>query len=510
MTASVPEELPPGFEFGGYLIQDCIGHGGMARVYRAQHTNLRKAVALKVLDRWVIEKPGGTERFLREARTAAAIKHPNVVDIVDVGVWAERPYIVMELLSGCDLDAELERRGPLPDHEVAGLALPIIAGMMAVHEAGVVHRDIKPSNIFLSVGPEKEIVPKVLDFGISKFSDHLIEPLQGLTGTREIVGTPTYMAPEALNGARGLGPRADQYALGAVLYDCAVGRPPFEGATLLELLKAIAVGHVAPPRSVRAEISIELENAILRATRSDPEQRFATLRDLGRALWPLADERTRAIWERTFGGRPRATLDQTTQPLGLKKPATRRPLARRRRWRLPAACAVVAICGGLGFWSIRSRQQGNASSAEQVASLTPAQAGPSAAEAHATAPSVAASPSAAAAGSATGSSEPALAGASKGNSTSPVIDGDARPSKSPARVRAPRRHVRETDLLRNVRQASSAEAATAQDPDLKELFTLPASEGTAPAARRSDADLDGIFPSVPAEARGPNRAPLPD
>src|SRR5262249_46521316 len=161
--------------------------------------------------------------------TAASIKHPNVVDIIDVGVWSERPFIVMELLQGCDLDAELERRGPLPDDEIVSLALPIIAGMIAVHDAGVVHRDIKPSNIFLAAGPDGEITPKVLDFGISKFSDHLLEPIEGLTATREIVGTPAYMAPEALDGARELGPHADQYALGAVLYDCVVGRPPFEG-----------------------------------------------------------------------------------------------------------------------------------------------------------------------------------------------------------------------------------------------------------------------------------------
>jgi len=373
MTALLPDELPPQFEFGGYIIHECIGRGGMARVYRAEHTALRKAVALKVLDRWVVEKPGGAERFLREARTAAAIKHPNVVDIVDVGVWEQRPFIVMELLHGCDLDSELERRGGLPDTEVAAIGLPIIAGMIAVHDAGVVHRDIKPSNIFLATRSDGEVVPKVLDFGISKFSDHLLEPLQGLTGTREIVGTPTYMAPEALNGARELGPRADQYAIGAVLYDCAVGRPPFEGETLLELLKKIAVAEVAAPRSVRPEISPELEHAIQRAMSSDPAQRFDTLRDLGRAIWPLADERTRTIWGRNFGSSGlTVSREQTTQML-LSNPRPRPARRRFRAWWLAASVVALAVLGAGGlFWSRQSaRSAANAVPGEHVAGLAP-------------------------------------------------------------------------------------------------------------------------------------------
>src|SRR5690606_3204609 len=147
----------------------------------------------------------------------------------DVGVWQERPYIVMELLSGTDLETHLAQYGVLADSAVAGLALSIIAGMMAVHDAGVVHRDLKPSNIFLSNGPDGDIIPKVLDFGVSKFNDKLSEPIKAQTKTREIIGTPTYMAPEALNGVRELGPRGDQYSLGAVLYECCTGRPPFDG-----------------------------------------------------------------------------------------------------------------------------------------------------------------------------------------------------------------------------------------------------------------------------------------
>lgn len=301
MSDHLPDELPPNYEFGGYVIRACIGRGGMAHVYRAEQAALCRQVALKVVDRWVLDTPHGSERFLREATSAASIKHANVVDILDVGVWRERPFIVMELLRGCDLETHLERHGPLHEAEVAGLALPIIAGVMAVHEAGVVHRDLKPSNIFLADGSDGEIIPKVLDFGVSKVSNGLTDPLSRATDTREILGTPSYMAPEALNGVRDLGVHADQYSLGAILYECAVGRPPYEGETLGELLKVLALGAVEAPSSVRPGISPALEAAILRAIHSDPNSRFATMRDFGRALWPLADERTQAIWARSFG-----------------------------------------------------------------------------------------------------------------------------------------------------------------------------------------------------------------
>src|SRR5688572_13087675 len=112
------------------MIGACIGRGGMAHVYRARQATLQREVALKVVDRWVLDTPHGSQRFLREATAAASIKHPNVVDILDVGVWRERPFIVMELLKGCDLETHLERRGPLSEAEIAGLALPIIAGVM--------------------------------------------------------------------------------------------------------------------------------------------------------------------------------------------------------------------------------------------------------------------------------------------------------------------------------------------------------------------------------------------
>jgi len=382
--SELPEELPPDSEFGAYLIRVCIGRGGMARIYRAEQAALARPVALKVLDRWVLDQPTGKDRFLREARAAASIKHPNVVDILDVGVWRDRPFIVMELLMGCDLDTYLDRFGTLSEIEIASLALPIIAGVMAVHDAGVVHRDLKPSNIFLSNGADGVVVPKVLDFGVSKFSNTLNDPLQRATKTREIIGTPAYMAPEALDGVRELGPAGDQYALGAVLYECAVGRPPFEGETLLELLKAVALGKVEPPSALRPEISAPLEQVILRAIERDPGARFGSLRAMGRALWPLADGRTQTIWQPSFGnGQISGLFGDTAAPTLLVQrtpshlertptdPGLARQRFRSRGWVWPLGIgAGLALLGALalGLSSTVSAPRGSALPASSVAS----------------------------------------------------------------------------------------------------------------------------------------------
>ncbi|MEO8180777.1 MAG: serine/threonine-protein kinase, partial [Deltaproteobacteria bacterium] len=162
--------LAEGSRFGGYLVGPCIGEGGMARVYRAQHEGLQRQVALKVLLDGHGKDGEGHERFLREARMIAAIKHPNVVNIFDVGVHQGRPYLVMELLEGMDLEAYVASQGPLEEPMLMDVIIPVVAGLAAVHDAGIVHRDLKPGNIFLARGRNDEMEPKLLDFGISKSS----------------------------------------------------------------------------------------------------------------------------------------------------------------------------------------------------------------------------------------------------------------------------------------------------------------------------------------------------
>lgn len=520
MSNPLPDELPPNFDFGGYVIHACIGRGGMARVYRAEQAALQRPVALKVLDRWVLEQPQGSQRFLREARAAASIKHQNVVDIVDIGVWQERPYIVMELLSGTDLETHLARHGVLSDSAVAELALPIIAGMMAVHDAGVVHRDLKPSNIFLANGPDDEIIPKVLDFGVSKFNDALQEPAKRQTKTREIIGTPTYMAPEALNGVRELGPRADQYALGAVLYECCTGRPPFEGETLLELLKAIAVGNVPSPRSIRPELSITLEDALMRAMNADPRSRFETLRDFGRALWPLADERSRTIWARSFGNGRSATLG-SGETAGLVLVANQRmfepPPPSKHAWPLHklAWMGLFLIAGALatgvvlGPWRAPEAGVRHEPDAPVAAAATEPQRllaeGSAATASAALSERVEGEPQSPPHDEPRARSSAAAKPMAKAHSTTASSVNAALRSLRPASVTPPRRKRAPRTEPREVPSTAS---------ELDGLFASPAAPGAAASApdRRAgnSGELEGLFPSEELVGVGANGAPLLD
>jgi serine/threonine protein kinase len=300
--ASDEADFPPGYTFGNYVIRERIGRGGMARVYRAEHVALSKLVALKVMDSGQQDRSAGHRRFLREGRAAAAVKHPNVVDITDVGIWQGVPYLVMELLQGYDLELYLREKGPLLDTELARLALPIIAGLAVAHDAGVVHRDLKPSNIFMSRGADGDVIPKVLDFGISKhLRNNVPQPDMLATPYGEVMGTPLYLPPEGLDGSQDLTALSDQYSLGVVLYECAVGRPPLQGDTLVSLLRRIAAGDYDPPSRFRADISGSVERAILRAMSLNPADRFPHVRELGRALWEVASPRTQLLWGRSFG-----------------------------------------------------------------------------------------------------------------------------------------------------------------------------------------------------------------
>ena len=339
--------LPAGFEFGGYVIGSCIGQGGMARIYRAEHRILRKPVALKVMESALLERPDGRPRFLREGQAAAAVKHPNVVDITDVGVWQGRPYLVMELLEGEDLEHYLGRHKPLAEEDIARIMIPVVAGLVTAHAAGVIHRDLKPSNVFLSRGPDGELVPKLLDFGISKLHGPLRAFDPSSTPLGELMGSPMYMSPEAVRGARDLTPQSDQYSLGVILYECVTGRPPFRGDSLLSVLEAVAQGNYESPRRYRPELSTVLEVAILRAMSRDPDDRFPSVRELGRALCEAADQRTRLLWTPSFGVRE-APVHRNTASLGSTPFRTGSALAasvgRRRRPPLwPLALAAVAL-----------------------------------------------------------------------------------------------------------------------------------------------------------------------
>jgi serine/threonine protein kinase len=337
-------ELGTGSRVGGYVLGECIGQGGMARVYRAEHEGLQRQVALKVL----LDAPGGTtdshERFLREARIAAAIKHPNVVNIFDVGVDRGRPYLVMELLEGADLDAFMGGKNRLDEATVMDIIVPIAGALAAVHDAGVVHRDLKPGNIFLSRGHNDELEPRLLDFGISKASG---DKLRLTSAHGPVMGTPFYMSPEAASGAE-MTPLSDQYALGVVLYECLTGVNPFAAATnFAEVVHRLTTGDFTPAAVQNPQLSKRMAAIIERAMQLDPARRFADMRAMGRELLLLAGQRTRVTWGLTFnnpvlGALAHAPIDYHDQP-----PVTVRERPRRRRSGLlvPALLTLVLASG---------------------------------------------------------------------------------------------------------------------------------------------------------------------
>jgi serine/threonine-protein kinase len=289
-------QLAPGTELGRYRIVRLLGRGGMGAVYEATHRDLKKRVAIKTLHPAVAAMPGARARFLREGEAASRIRHPNVVDVTDVATEGNVSYLVMEFLEGEDLAALIARTGALPISKAIDVMLPVFAAIAVAHDEGVIHRDLKPENIFLARGRIGGIEPKVLDFGISKLSSTGGGNTLALTGTGASMGTPYYMAPEQVRSAAGVDSRSDQYALGAILYECVTGRRAHQGETIYEVIRSVGEGSFAPPRTHRPDLPVKIEEVILRAMRLAPAERFPSVRLLGRSLLPFASPGPRAQW----------------------------------------------------------------------------------------------------------------------------------------------------------------------------------------------------------------------
>jgi serine/threonine protein kinase len=326
-----------GSRIGGYLLRECIGQGGMARVYRAEHEGLQRQVAVKVL----LEAPNtdGHERFLREARIAAAIKHRNVVNIFDVGVDRGMPYLVMELLEGADLDTFMGGKNRLDEATTMDIIVPITSALSTVHDAGIVHRDLKPGNIFLARGTNDELEPRLLDFGISK---SVADQMRLTTTHGPVMGTPFYMSPEAASGTE-MTPLSDQYALGVVLYECVTGSNPFASSNnFAEIVHRITSADYEPASVKNPQLSKRMAAIIERAMQLDPARRFPDLRALGRELLLLAGQRTRVTWQLSFNDAGRAPLVEAGPPAALPAP----PPRRRRSWLAVAPALALLLVGG--------------------------------------------------------------------------------------------------------------------------------------------------------------------
>jgi len=217
-----------------YLLAEEIGRGGMATVYRARDTKHDRDVAVKVLDP-SLASAIGLERFLREIAIAAALQHPNIVPLYDSGGSGSVLYFIMPLISGESLRQRMRREAQLPLPDALTIVRDVAAALTYAHNAGVVHRDIKPENLFLSRGGDGAVVVKVLDFGIAKIrrtsestgaSAGLTAPAVSMTESGQVVGTPLFMAPEQLVGAKQVDARSDVYSMGVTLYALLAGTPP--------------------------------------------------------------------------------------------------------------------------------------------------------------------------------------------------------------------------------------------------------------------------------------------
>jgi eukaryotic-like serine/threonine-protein kinase len=259
---------------GRYRLGERLGHGGMGEVFAAHDLRLDREVALKLLRADLAEQDGMRERVVAEARLAARLSHPHVVGVLDTGEQDGRPFVVMERLSGRTLRDELSD-GPLPAERVRDVGLQVLRALAAAHALGIVHRDVKPGNVLdAGVGTWK-----VADFGIAKW----VHADETLTGTGELLGSPSYLAPERIEG-RQAGPASDLYAVGVLLYEALCGRKPFEGDDPFALATAIRDGAFEPPASVLPDADPGIVAVIERAMRLDPAERYESAEAMADAL----------------------------------------------------------------------------------------------------------------------------------------------------------------------------------------------------------------------------------
>jgi serine/threonine-protein kinase len=266
---------------GRYRLDVKLGQGGMGTIWRAQHLVLNAPVAVKVIDRTVIPDEETLSRFMREAQSAAALRSPHVVQILDYGIDGKVPFMAMELLEGENLAQRIKRNKRLTPQDTARVLSHIGRAISRAHDAGIVHRDLKPENVFL-VKNEDEEIAKVLDFGVAKVERHALE--EGTrTRTGSILGTPFYMSPEQAQGNRTVDSRTDLWAMGVIAFECLTGKRPFYSDGLGDLVLAICVRDIPQPSSI-ASVPIGFDAWWNRAVARDPEKRFQTAKELTDAL----------------------------------------------------------------------------------------------------------------------------------------------------------------------------------------------------------------------------------
>ncbi|MCC6418075.1 MAG: protein kinase [Gemmataceae bacterium] len=313
-----------GVQVPGYEILKELGRGGMGVVYKARQVALNRIVALKMILSGAHADAAEKERFRAEAKAAARVQHPNLVQIYDVGEHDGRPFFSLEFVDGRSLAEEIRGQQQAP-RAAAELVATLAQAVHAIHQADLVHRDLKPANVLLT----RDRVPKVADFGLAKRLDG-----SGNTATGDVLGTPVYMAPEQAAGKiHEIGPWTDVYALGVILYEMLAGRPPFLAASVIHLIRQVASDEPVPPSRLHPKLPRDLETICLKCLEKNPRKRYASAQD-------LADDLRRFLADEPIRARPVGRLQRAVKWVR-RRPAVASLVG------VSAAAALALLVGGL-------------------------------------------------------------------------------------------------------------------------------------------------------------------
>ncbi|HYT72121.1 MAG TPA: serine/threonine-protein kinase [Gemmatimonadales bacterium] len=323
MTTSMAHKTDQYRTVGKFELHELIGEGAMGAVWKAYDSVIRRYVALKILSGAVGRSPDARDRFLREARAAGALQHPNLITIYDLGEADGQLFIAMELVDGRDLSTLVAMHEPLALERKLDIAIEVLQGLAYAHERGVIHRDVKPSNVRIA----SDGAVKIMDFGIARLQ------WADVTGSGSIVGTPTYMAPEQITNGP-ITPATDLFAVGCLLYELLSYRKPFEGETVHGVLYQVLTTDPKPLRTMAPSIPAALERVVAKALNKIPEDRYETARQMQSALFGI-----RAALSGASDATARMTLRWTPIPGAALRLVTRAPL----KWRLAALAALGIV-----------------------------------------------------------------------------------------------------------------------------------------------------------------------